>query len=167
MARNEQEREDLLAEGIQLVRRGRISAVIQDVEIQWLAGWRQSGAFSVFENSDPVFQFNVSSRLRRVFKDAVRYAAHGGLLHELVRQPDPSGRLRLERRVLTGDESAVMTSRWSQIFHRLNHAVEDECADLETVGIEPSLWRAEVTAALQSIGAIYRVANAPSESANC
>ncbi|MEM8913465.1 MAG: hypothetical protein AAGC97_16990 [Planctomycetota bacterium] len=167
MARNEQEREDLLAEGIQLVRRGRISAVIQDVEIQWLAGWRQSGAFSVFENSDPVFQFNASSRLRRVFKDAVRYAAHGGSLHELVRQPDPSGRLRLERRVLTGDESAVITSRWSQIFHRLNHAVEDECADLETVGIEPSRWRAEMIAALQSIGAIYRVANAPSESANC
>ena len=60
MARTEHDREDLLAESVQLTQRGRIIPDDRQHAAgqEWIVGWRPSGAMTWFENGDPVFQFN-------------------------------------------------------------------------------------------------------------
>lgn len=100
MALNEKDREDLLRDGKNMVYRG--ECLIDGCTV--LVGFRPAGQMSLYWGADPVFQFNQSGQLRRVFFDGQRLAAESGVLEKLVRQ-SRGGRVELARIPL--EESAV------------------------------------------------------------
>jgi hypothetical protein len=91
MALEEHDREDLLGEGRNMPWRG--ACVIDDVEM--LVGFRKQGQVSLFCGVDPVFQFNVEGRLRRVYFEAGRYRAEEGRLVSM-RRTSRGGKVEFE-----------------------------------------------------------------------
>ena len=157
MARQEQDREDLLAEGVHLVRRGRLCVD----EVQWVAGWRANLAWSVYENADPVFQFNESGHLRRVYCDGIRYAAVNGELCELVRVPMPTGKLRLSRVPIDAARLDHLVTRWRGLATRFEEGLCASGCQIETVGIDKQEWKAETKQVLSALKVQWIVAQAP------
>ena len=104
MAREEQDREDLLAEAVALVER--IEIELPDDGGHVVAGFRRDGCGSVYFDAEPAYHFNSRHELRRAFV--------GGRLLKAER-----GRLVALRRVRTADE--VQLAR-----HELNAAETDE-----------------------------------------
>ncbi len=94
MARQEQVREDLLAEATALVER--VELALPGYPEPVVAGFRASDCASLFFGSDPVYQFNSQRQLRRAFVDGMLYKADGGRLISLARTRS-AGRLELVR----------------------------------------------------------------------
>ena len=83
MARNEADREDLLAEAVALVRRVELRAAPWSEPI--IAGFRATGHFSVYFGQDLVYQFDPAGRLRRAHEQGRIYRTQGTTLAELER----------------------------------------------------------------------------------
>ncbi len=83
MARNETDREDLLAEAVALVRRVelRVSPWTEPI----VAGFRATGHFSLYIGQDLVYQFDPEGRLRRAHEQGRIYRTQGSTLAELQR----------------------------------------------------------------------------------
>jgi hypothetical protein len=84
MARDTQDREDLLAEATALVERAEL--VIEGESEPVVAGFRRDGCLSLFFGSDPVYQFNTQSALRRAYVAGKLYKAEKGSLVALERR---------------------------------------------------------------------------------
>src|SRR5688572_18570527 len=65
MARQEQDREDILREATALVER--VELLIPEFPEPIVAGFRRDGSASFFFGADPVLQFNAQGKLRRAF----------------------------------------------------------------------------------------------------
>mgnify|MGYP003681535513 CR=1 FL=1 len=76
MAKQEQDREDLLRDGHQMSIRG--ETIINGIVVT--IGFRSLGQLSMYCGADPVFQFNADHQLRRVFFEGERIAADAGRL---------------------------------------------------------------------------------------
>ncbi len=85
MAIEEHDREDLLGDGRNMPWRGQ--CLIEGAQV--VVGFRAQGQVSLFCGFDPVFQFNSSQELRRVFFAGIRYRAERGRLISMLR--DSSG----------------------------------------------------------------------------
>ncbi|MCC9656483.1 hypothetical protein [Rhodopirellula halodulae] len=83
MARQTHDREDLLAEGVNLPERARLRHLPTDRE--WLIGWRKDGGPAIYDGPDRVFQFNAKNELRRVYLDGEKFAAQDKSLCRMVR----------------------------------------------------------------------------------
>ncbi|MAI69693.1 MAG: hypothetical protein CMM01_02105 [Rhodopirellula sp.] len=119
MAKQEQDREDLLRDGKQMLLRA--ECVIDDVVV--VIGFRSQGQVSVYVGPDPVFQFNSSVELRRVFFNGKRYAAIQGRLCELMRS-ESSDRVRFSpQAILTNVETEIMANLDSELA-RIQIAIE-------------------------------------------
>lgn len=81
MARQEHDREDLLAEATALVQRVELRAGGEVL----VAGFRRDGSASLFFGADPVYQFNSRGQLRRAFVDGRLLKADRGRLAALTR----------------------------------------------------------------------------------
>jgi hypothetical protein len=97
MARQPQDREDLMAEATALVER--IEFELPGHAEPVVAGFRISDCASFFFGPDPVYQFNSQRQLRRAYVDGLLYKAERGRLVSLTRTPT-AGRLELLRREL-------------------------------------------------------------------
>lgn len=84
MARQEQQREDLLAEAKALVERVSLRIAGEDDEI--VVGFRRDASLSVYFGSEQVYQFTSEGQLRRAFVDDLLYKAEQGRLVALRRQ---------------------------------------------------------------------------------
>ena len=84
MAKDAENREDLLAEAKTLVER--IELIVTGEADPVVAGFRREGAFSVFFGPDPVFQFNSEKAIRRAFVDGLLFKSEAGRLARLERQ---------------------------------------------------------------------------------
>lgn len=121
MARDEADREDLLAEATALVERieldvpGEAEAVV--------VGFRRDGAASFFFGADPVYQFNAARELRRAFVDGLLYKAVSGHLAELRRERS-AGATVLWRRDLDGAEQGEFLARAAARLDGLRAALE-------------------------------------------
>ena len=65
MARQEQDREDLMREATALVRR--VELQLPGHAEPWVVGFRRGGAASIYVGAQPVFQFNTAGEIRRGF----------------------------------------------------------------------------------------------------
>jgi len=83
VARQENPREDLLAEATALVERAELRIAGFDEPI--VVGFRRNGAASIFFGQDAAYHFNTASQLRRAFLDGTLYKADRGRLAGLVR----------------------------------------------------------------------------------
>ena len=84
MARDEQDREDLLAEATALVERA--SLRLPDEAEETVVGFRRDGGLALYLAADRVYQFNSSGQLRRAFVGELLYKAQAGELVSLRRE---------------------------------------------------------------------------------
>lgn len=84
MARHESDREDLMREATGLPRR--VSLALPGSAEPVVAGFRRSGALSVYFGPDPVYQFDAAGGLRRAYADGFLYRTQGSTLARLERQ---------------------------------------------------------------------------------
>lgn len=135
MTRHLSDREDLLVEGVNLPERGRVTDAKSNR--QWIIGWRNHTAASLFDGVDPVFQFNTLGQLRRVFLDDQKMAAQSGRLTRLARRRDSAGRMTHERHVLSSEEGERVLQRLSHCTTALEQTLVGGEAQIETIGITP------------------------------
>ena len=108
MARQEQDKEDLLREARALVERVELTTTTHDgVRHTVVVGFRRDGAPSYFIGADPVYQFNAAGELRRAFHGGTLLKAEQGRLVELTRKRTDTETI-LERRELTEPETAAI-----------------------------------------------------------
>ncbi|MCS7465259.1 hypothetical protein NZK35_01065 [Stieleria sp. ICT_E10.1] len=142
MAKQTDDREDLLRDGTAMPVRGRLWVDRAEVVI----GFRSRGQLSLYWDQDPVFQFDESCRLRRVFIDSCRLKAENGKLVRL-RQPHESinqsvERLRLLTEPISEDDEAAILQRLSDRLQQIDATLEQMVFDgnqatLQTVGATP------------------------------
>ncbi len=93
MARQPEEREDLLREATAMVERAEFSvravpgreSTRLDQDASRVVGFRRDGSGSIFLGSDPVYQFNQEGHLRRAHCEGVLIKAEHGRLVQLTR----------------------------------------------------------------------------------
>ena len=83
VARNEQDREDILREATALVER--VEFMLNAYPEPVVIGFRRDGSASIFIGADPVFQFNSKHQLRRAFVAGKLIKAERGRLVSLDR----------------------------------------------------------------------------------
>lgn len=122
MARQEADREDLIAEATALVERGEFAITGHDEPIT--AGRRRTGGWSIYFGSDPCYHFDESGRLRRAFAAGMLYRTQGHTLAELerVRTADAS---ELRRRDLSREELERFVTDVRHRLERLDTAMRD------------------------------------------
>ncbi|QDU94676.1 hypothetical protein [Lignipirellula cremea] len=85
MARQEEDREDILREATALVQRIELR-LPGDSEEPVVAGFRTSGAICFYFGADPVYQFNSQGELRRGYRGGLLIKAERGKLYTLRRE---------------------------------------------------------------------------------
>jgi len=167
MAKQKADREDLFREGTAMPIRGRLLIDQQDVVI----GFRDDGAFSLYWDQDPVFQFDADRQLRRVFLNCNRYKSQN---RRLVRLTQPAadqtaavGRLRLLEETVSADEEAQILQRLTgclqQIQEHLALPVDSPDAHtLQSVGASAPEFRTVVLQWIASLPRPVRIADQPS-----
>ncbi|GAB4141949.1 MAG: hypothetical protein Tsb009_11990 [Planctomycetaceae bacterium] len=83
MARQESDREDLLAEATALIRRAEFAASHEPEPVT--AGIKRSGYFSIYFGGDPVYHFNDRHQLRRAFVKGFLFRTQGTTLSRMRR----------------------------------------------------------------------------------
>ncbi len=84
MAREEQDREDLMREATALVERVEIRVAYETENV--IVGFRRDGSPSFFFGADPVYQFNSRGELRRAFVNGLMYKSQSRRLVSLDRK---------------------------------------------------------------------------------
>ena len=120
MAREEHEREDMLAEATAFVERAEVTLVDGGGAVFF--GFRHDGAASVYFGGEPVYHFNSRGELRRAFVDGAIIKAEGGRLVRLRRER-PCGSVRLMRYELTDQELHQFLSQLHEKFNILRTAL--------------------------------------------
>ncbi|OYP28447.1 hypothetical protein [Rhodopirellula sp. MGV] len=153
MAKNTQDREDLLRDGVAMVVRGRIwlekltedGVVVEgnpDDQLEIVIGFRRDGRLSLYWDQDPVFQFDADQALRRVYLGGKAYRAEGGRLCLIEKRSNERvavSRLQLETTALSTTSEAAILQRLGdclqQVAQRLNAMIHNPVeGDLEVVG---------------------------------
>jgi len=150
MARQEQDREDLLREATALVQR--VEFRLSDQSDSIVIGFRRDGSGSMFVGSDPVFQFNKQNELRRGFLNGKLIKAENGRLFELTRVRT-ANEVQLRRRELNPTETLKYTELFCDKARQILAAIaQDEFTIVgqvpENVNIAASAarWLAIITA---------------------
>ena len=123
MARNEQDREDLMREASALTQRIEWQSGEDSERIT--AGFRRTGGLGVFFDQDPVYQFDADGALRRAFVDGLLFRSQHSTLAELRRVRTPQ-QTTLLRRDLNAAELAdfreAMRNRLADLHSSLTNA---------------------------------------------
>ena len=134
MARHESDREDLLREATALLERVEL-APLDDAHAERItAGFRVSGAMSIYFGADPVYQFNATGELRRAHCDGRLFKAVRGRLVSL-RRTRQHGEVQLLRHGLGVDEQAAFLARMSDRLRSL--AAQLDRGDYRVIGQVP------------------------------
>ena len=104
MARDEQDREDLISDATALVDRAAFS--VTGAQHQVVIGFRRDNAASIYLTPDRVYHLNSAGELRRAYVDGLLYKAEHGRLVSMRRERTPH-ETNLMRRDLTDTETAA------------------------------------------------------------
>jgi hypothetical protein len=156
MAKQEQDREDLLREGKQMSLRAEAS--IDGVVV--VIGFRSQGQASFYFGADPVFQFNAALELRRVFHQGKRYAAIQGRLCELVRK-NQRDRVSFESQDILADVEAVIMRLLDSSLARIRVALETPMEGWEIAGGQEADFRNRLTDWMTNIPVSVVIADTP------
>ena len=132
MAKDTEDREDLLRDGTQFPRRLELELFEQALQVDdahvttVFCGFRENGAFSVYWGQDTVIQFNTSGELRRAFWQDQMIATYKHHPHWL--KSEGTGRVRLSRVPFTNDESRELNCLADEVLQSLTAALEG-CGD--------------------------------------
>jgi hypothetical protein len=126
MARNESDREDLLAEATALSPRAEWLRRDEVVHV----GVRRDGAVSIYFDGDPMYQFDAEGRLRRGLVGGRLYRTQGTTLARLTRVRTET-ETQLQRHELSLDETNLFLA---EMQRRLRDFLADIEAGLAVVG---------------------------------
>jgi len=165
-----QDREDLLREGVNLRVRGRLRRRLSNGPLrEWVVGWRESGAGSLFVEADPVYQFNQLGEFRRLYMDGQKWSVQNRSWGQLVRRSVPNDRIQMEFKPAESDVESAIGRRWATDRLRFLEALADWETDpgitVETVNIPSEAFVERVKDWLEQIGESPRIALHPSETA--
>lgn len=132
MARDEQDREDLLREATALVERVELAVAGEDEPV--VVGFRRDGSPSIFFGGAPVYQFNSAGQLRRAFVDGLLYKAEKGRLASLRRERTPAA-TQLVRSDLSDEQQQQFLAAMSTHLFDLSQALRQ--GRFEIVGQVP------------------------------
>jgi hypothetical protein len=122
VARQEQDREDLLAEAKALVERVEI-ALTHATRPNIVIGFRRDGAASLYFGEDSAWHFNTAGELRRAYADGRLFKAERRALVALDRRRTER-EVQLIRHDLTADETAALTDRLRESAIELAAAID-------------------------------------------
>lgn len=125
MARDEADREDLMAEASAL--RERVELAVPGEPEHVIAGFRDNGVFALYFGPDPVFQFDAQGRLRRAFVEGDLYRSQSTTLARLTRTRS-TDEVNLVRHDLDSDELSRFLATMQEKLTRLREAVEKGAA---------------------------------------
>jgi hypothetical protein len=108
MARDEHDREDLIAEATALVDRAAFAAA--DANEDAVIGFRGDGSASVFLTPDCVYHFTRTGELRRAYVDQTLYKAERGRLVAMNRARTARETSLIRRDLTDGETAAFLTS---------------------------------------------------------
>lgn len=120
MARQEQDKEDLMREAVAL--RERVELEVSGESEYVTAGFRSTGALALYFGGDPVYQFDPEGRLRRAFVDGLLFRTQGHTLAELTRVRTDAA-TELQRRDLSNVELAEFLQQASTRIRCLRDAL--------------------------------------------
>jgi hypothetical protein len=129
MAREEEDREDILREATALVDRIELRCPWCDEPL--VAGFRREGALSLFVGQDEVYQFTARGALRRAYWQGKLVKAERGRLVQLTRQRSDTQTL-LVRHELSPSEQDAQLQRLTTRLERLRDSLRD--GDFQVVG---------------------------------
>jgi len=121
MARQERDREDLIAEATALVERVEFTLAPDEPPI--VAGIRRGGALSLYFGPDPAFHFNTRGELRRAFHRGLLLKAEGGRLASLRRERT-TDEVQLQHHVLSDAEQQAILDELAARLDQLRRALE-------------------------------------------
>lgn len=121
MARNETDREDLLAEAAALVKRAEWQ--VPELPGPVLLGERDNGWYSIYLGQDIYYQFDAENRLRRAYVAPALYRTQGVTLARLIRDRTSDATV-LRRTDLTATELEVVRADLRAILHKVRQAVQ-------------------------------------------
>jgi hypothetical protein len=150
MARQEQDREDLLREARALVHRGEFC--LADFPEPVVIGFRQNGAPSIFVGQDPALHFTTDNHLRRGYVDGLLLKAMGGRLIQM-RRVRAQGEVQLRSTPLTDPQQAALLVRVADWLSRVAQALQSGRFELAGAVPEQADLTAEATDWLLRIGA--------------
>ncbi len=156
MAIQQHDREDLLGSGRAMPLRGELE--INGVTL--LVGFRSDGQVSLYCGTDPVFQFNGNSQLRRVFFQGRRFAAEGGRLMQLE-QGRLGGKVRFQRQPVDqsqADKILALLGRW---LSELQQAADQRPGEWRLVEPEPGALHKQLRAWLCELPNPPEIASSP------
>ncbi len=121
MARQEHEREDLLAEATALVERVEFELLPSGVRV--VLGFRRDGAASIYFGEEPAWHFNTAGELRRAYANGRLYKAERGALVALDRRRTER-ETQLIRHELTAAETTALVDGLRQSVVELAAAID-------------------------------------------
>jgi hypothetical protein len=121
MARQEQDREDLLKEATALVERAELA--LPDRAEQVIVGFRRDGCASFYFGPDEAYHFNSQLLLRRAYVDGRLLKAERGRLVALVRHRQ-AGEVQLLRHELSSEETVQFLDRLITVTGNLRRQLE-------------------------------------------
>ena len=167
MAKQTEDRENLLRDGIAMPVRGRL--FLEDSEI--VIGFRPDGQLSLYWDQDPVYQFDASQRLRRVFLDSNRFKVEKGRLFRLAKTAQgndaTTSRLRLVSEPISESEETLILQKLTDRLQQINDALTKTCLttgeqQLQTVGLTDQEFRTRVRKWISRLDQPIRLADGPS-----
>jgi hypothetical protein len=132
MARDEHDREDLLAEATALVERAELLIASETEPV--VVGFRRDGSASAYFGVEAAYHFNAAGELRRAFARGLLYKADKRRLVSLKRERVP-GEVQLVRHELTDEEAREFLSELVDRFTGLRSALMQD--DWQLVGQVP------------------------------
>lgn len=107
MAREERDREDLIAEATALVLRVKLG--YPDAREAVVAGFRRDGSLSIYFEPERVYHFTASGHLRRAYVGGLLYKAVGGRLASLRRERSAASAVLARRDLGPAEEREFLT----------------------------------------------------------
>lgn len=133
--RIESDREDLLAEAVNL--RERIELQVPGSEDAVIIGCNDLGHWSFYFGAEPMYRFDSEGRLRRAVRDGKLYRTQGATLAELVRVRTEQ-ETQLQRRDLTPEQLEEFLAVARAELNQLGECyLDDRCQGLREFGTQP------------------------------
>ena len=132
MAHHEQDREDIMAEAVALIRRVEFRWTQKEAEEPVVAGFKRSGHFSIYFGQDPAYHFDVDGLLRRAYRSGFLYRTQGSTLARMHRERDSSATT-----LVRVDLDATLLEEFRQELLNRFKGVTDHVDDLEIVDQHP------------------------------
>ena len=132
MARQEEDKEDLMREASALAERIEMATELNGAQVVVTAGYRRDASLSVYFDQDAFYQFTNEGLLRRAWRDGLLYRSQGETLASLFRNRS-GGQVVLERTDLTAEELARFRDTMIALLTALSSSLSSNSIQVQRV----------------------------------